>query len=337
MAAALLVFLYSVTVAWRVPSVLRRLTGSGVSARLGVAVWLTAMVSVLVSAGVSLALLIRAAVNGWSHLAEVVCRSVAGGACTSVVYRSALFELGLGIVAALATFATAVLIWRYGRRLQQAQRQTRAHAEVARVTGRRLPGVAGAGVLGTMVLDVPQLAAYCVPPGTIVVTSGALGILEPAQLTAVLAHERAHLAGRHHLLLALTKGLSATFPAVPLFAHGQGEIARLAEMAADDNAVRRAGRRPLIEALLAMGTGTAVPASALTQGPVAPGTAAARGTAVAPSGALNAAGYAVAARVERLLQPPPRARRTRYALALSCALIALPVLSAVIATLAISA
>src|SRR5580698_105980 len=205
MAPALVVLLYSVTVAWLVPSVLTRLTSSGTGARLGVAVWLTALASVLVSGGISLFFLIRAAVEGWAQLAEVVCRSMSGGACTPVVYRSALFELGLGIVAALAAYAAATLAWRYGRRLQSARQRPRSHAEAAYVAGRHLGP-------GTVVLDVPQRAAYFVPPGIIVVTSGALGILGPAQLDAVLAHERAHLAGRHHLLLALSKGLAATFP-----------------------------------------------------------------------------------------------------------------------------
>jgi Zn-dependent protease with chaperone function len=307
MAAALVVLLYSVTVAWLVPSALSRLTSSGTGARLGVAVWLTAMASVLFSGGVSVFFLIRAAVGGWTQLAEVVCRSVAGGACTPVVYRSALFELGLGIVAVLAAYAAGVLAWRYGRKLQAAQQQTRSHAEAAFLTGRHVGP-------STVVLDVPQRAAYCVPPGIIVVTSGALGILAPAQLDAVLAHERAHLAGRHHLLLALTRGLAATFPAVPVFTRGQAEIARLAEMAADDTAVARAGRRPLIEALVAMGTGTAVPARA-----------------------LGAASYAVAARVERLLEPADRGSLARYRTGLVAALVVLPALSALVFALATAA
>jgi Zn-dependent protease with chaperone function len=313
MTAALVVLLYSVTVAWLVPSALSRLTGSGTGARLGVAVWLTAMASVLFSAGLSLFFLIRAAVGGWTELAEVVCRSVAGGACTPVVYRSALFELGLGIVAVLAAYAAGVLAWRYGRKLQAAQQQTRSHSEAAFLTGRHVDP-------GTVVLDVPQRAAYCLPPGIIVVTSGALGILAPAQLDAVLAHERAHLAGRHHLLLALTRGLAATFPAVPLFTRGQAQIARLAEMAADDSAVARTGRRPLIEALVAMGTGTAVPAAPAV-----------------PAAALGAASYAVAARVERLLEPAGRGSLARYRTGLVAALVGLPAVTALVFALATTA
>jgi hypothetical protein len=167
MIAALLVFGYVIVVAWWLPALLAPLTASGTGARLGMAAWLTAMVSVLVSAGVAVAFLIRSAVTGWSRFATAVCRSVAGNACLPVVYRSALYELGLALAAVLAVLATLVLAWRYGRRLQLAQRRTRAHAEAARIAGRRPPVSVAAGS-GIVVLDAPRPAAYCVPgrPGT---------------------------------------------------------------------------------------------------------------------------------------------------------------------------
>jgi Zn-dependent protease with chaperone function len=175
--------------------------------------------------------------------------------------------------------------------VQQGRRQTRAHAEAARIAGRKLPGVTAA-----VVLDAPRPAAYCVPgrPGTIVLTSGALALLDPAQLAAVLAHERAHLASRHHLLIALTRGLAAVFPAVPLFAQGPENVTRLAEMGADDAATRHSGRRTLMTALLVMATGAAVPASA-----------------------LGVMACAVTARLQRLAEAPVRARHARYGLALT--------------------
>jgi Zn-dependent protease with chaperone function len=290
MRPALLVLCYALVVAWFAPAMLARLTARGISARLGLAAWTAAMLSVLASALVALQFLIRAAIAGWSGLAEVVCRSVSGGACTPAVYRSAIFEFVLGLVTIAAALVVTVLAWRYGRSVQRGQRRTRAHAEVARITGRSLPGVSA-----TVVLDATQRAAYCLPgrPATIVVTSGALAVLDPPQLGAVLAHERAHLAGRHHVLIAFTRALAASFPAVPLFMRAPAEVARLAEMCADDAAARRSGRPALIAALLAMGTGAAVPAAA-----------------------LGATACAVTARVLRLLEPPQGARHARYCLAL---------------------
>jgi Zn-dependent protease with chaperone function len=153
-----------------------------------------------------------------------------------------------------------------------------------------------------VVLDVPQPLAYCLVgrPATIVVTSGAVDLLDPPQLAAVLAHERAHLAGRHHLLIAVTRGLAAVFPAVPLFARGTENVSRLAEMCADDVAARRSSRGTLITALLAMATGAATPAHA-----------------------LGASVCAVTARLQRLTEDPGRGRHARYALALATAMLVL--------------
>jgi Zn-dependent protease with chaperone function len=288
---ALPLFGYAVAVAWWAPAMLGRLTAGGDSPRLGLAAWLTAMASALVSAAVALQFLARSAVDGWNRLADVVCRSVSGHPCTATGYQGAAVEFALAAIAIVAGLAAAVLAWRYGRSVQRAQQQTRAHADVARITGRRLPGDDHA-----VILDAAQPVAYCLPgrPATIVVSTGALALLDKRQLAAVLAHERAHLASRHHLLIALTRGLAAAFPAVPLFARGAEHVARLAEMCADDAAARRSGRGPLIAALLAMATGAAVPAQALA-----------------------ASACAVAARLQRLAEQPAPARRARYGMTLA--------------------
>jgi Zn-dependent protease with chaperone function len=288
---ALPLFGYAVAVAVWAPALLRRLTAGGVSARLGLTAWLTAMASALTAAAVALQFLARSAVDGWERLAEVVCRSVSGHACTQAGYQGAAVEFALAVAAIIAGLAAAALAWRYGRSVQRAQRETRAHADVARITGRRLPGDDRA-----VVLDAAQPVAYCLSgrPATIVVSSGALALLDEQQLGAVLAHERAHLASRHHLLIALTRGLAAAFPAVPLFARGAEHVARLAEMCADDAAARRSGRGTLIAALLAMATGAAVPAQALA-----------------------ASACAVAARLQRLAEQPAPGCRARYGLTLA--------------------
>jgi Zn-dependent protease with chaperone function len=290
MSAALLMCLYALVVGWCLPSPLARLTTPGMSARLSLTAWLTAEASVLVSLVVALHSLISAAVAGWSLLAEAVCRSVAGHACSPLVYRSAMFEIPLAAAAVAGALTAAALAWQFGRWLQRSRERTRAHAEAARITGRTLSAIRGA-----VILDVPELAAYCVPgrPPAIVLTSGAVAVLDRAQLAAVMAHEKAHLAGGHHLLVTTTRGLAAAFPAVPLFTRGAAEVARLTEMCADDTAARTSGRNVLVSALLAMGTGVATPHFALA----------------ATAGSLTV-------RVQRLLEPPPRAQHARNWLAL---------------------
>ncbi len=69
-----------------------------------------------------------------------------------------------------------------------------------------------------------------------------------AQLAAVLAHERAHQAGRHHLLLSLAAVPAAAFPRVPAFRMARDEVARLSELAADDAAAARSPRLTMAEA-----------------------------------------------------------------------------------------
>jgi Zn-dependent protease with chaperone function len=312
---------YAACAAWCVPVLLVPLTRRGVSVRAGLAAWLAAMGCVLLSAAVAIELSFRTVAADWPQLTRAVCRSVAGGACTPGVYRSALYEGGVAALAIAATLLSAAALWRYAHRVQRSRRQTRAHAEVARMVGRALPGPEAAGPATpgkltrrraeTVVLDDPRPAAYCVAgrPAAIVLTSGALEVLDPPQLSAVLAHERAHLAHGDHVLHTLTRGLAAAFPGVPLFAIGAAEVARLTEMAADDTAARSSGRRALVEALLAIATGTP------TSSPAVPGQG-----AVIPRGALAAAAHAVPARVERLLRPSSPARSALFAAALDGAL-----------------
>jgi Zn-dependent protease with chaperone function len=305
---AALVFVYAVVVAWGAPVLLAPLTARGLSAKLGIAAWMAAMMSAVAAATAAVCLLVSGAIAGWGGLAEVICRSVAGHACAATVYTSAAFESGLAAVAVVATLAALALGWRYGRSVQRSRQQSAAHAQAARIVGNRLPGHSPA-----VVLDSEQPAAYCVAgrPSAIVLTTGALELLDPAQLGAVLAHERAHLSGRHHLLIALGKGLAVVFPGVPIFARGTDHVARLAEMSADDEAARQAGARTLLGALLALGTGAAVPATA-----------------------LGAMAGAASARVQRLLDGPHRGERTGYAVVLAVLILMLtaaPVLLALIA------
>src|SRR2546430_14723723 len=68
--------------------------------------------------------------------------------------------------------------------------------------------------LGSILLDHDEAAAWCLPGagGQVVLTTAAVHALDEAQLAAVLAHERAHQRGRHHLLVALAGSLAAAFP-----------------------------------------------------------------------------------------------------------------------------
>ncbi|NEW50628.1 M56 family metallopeptidase [Nocardia cyriacigeorgica] len=269
--------LYGSVVAVLGPPVLRRLTRAGTAPRLGVLAWVVTVISALVAWTASAALFVIEFATVWRHCDEALraCYAVFGTPVhpyDHTVGKVVTFGLAVVIAAGIGTFT-----WRTVCALKAMRQRTRAHAKAVRMVGRRVPG------LGAVVLDAPQPQAYAVPgkPDTIVVTSGALEALSGDQLAAVLAHERAHLSGRHGALTAALSGIATTAPRLGVFRHGAAEVGKLLEMCADDTAARAHGREPLLGGLLAI-----VDAGART-----------------PAGALGAAGTAVLARAERLVAP----------------------------------
>src|SRR3984957_20648686 len=85
------------------------------------------------------------------------------------------------------------------------------------------------------------------------------------QLAAVLAHERAHLAGRRHWLVAMARIGRAVLPFLPLMRDAEKQVARLVELHADDAAPRPRDPRFLPTALVVLPT-AASPAPALAAG-----------------------------------------------------------------------
>jgi beta-lactamase regulating signal transducer with metallopeptidase domain len=170
-------------------------------------------------------------------------------------------------------------------------------------------------VPGALVIDYPAAAAYCLPGirSQIVVSAGTLDLLGPAELTAVLAHERAHVRARHDLVLIPFTALRRTFPRSRVIAQAYRTVALLVEMMADDHALRVRGLLPreLATALLRFGTA---------------------GTDGAPAGALAVAEGELTARVTRLLTPqPPLPRAAQVAVVIgSAALVAIPLLLLVV-------
>jgi len=98
--------------------------------------------------------------------------------------------------------------------------------------------------------------------GVIVATEGLRCHLDADAVAAVLVHERAHLAGRHHQLIAVADAVRAALPSVPLFRQAPDAIRELVELAADVCATRQCGRRAVRSALLGV-SGCGAPASAL--------------------------------------------------------------------------
>jgi Zn-dependent protease with chaperone function len=85
--------------------------------------------------------------------------------------------------------------------------------------------------------------------GRIVVTSALAEALSRAELRAVLEHERAHLTGRHDLLLRVARLNRACLPALFGARAFDQAVHLLVELAADDAAARVCGREALASAL----------------------------------------------------------------------------------------
>ncbi|GAA4306254.1 M56 family metallopeptidase [Streptomyces venetus] len=97
---------------------------------------------------------------------------------------------------------------------------------------------------------------FCIPGAQgrsrIVVTTAARDLLSPAEYAATLEHERAHLRLRHHRSMLVADILTAALTWTGLLRPYADQVRRLAEMAADDQAARRHGRRTVASALLGM-------------------------------------------------------------------------------------
>lgn len=161
-----------------------------------------------------------------------------------------------------------------------------------------------------MVLPDEVPTVFCVPGRgrgpRVVVSRGALGALTASQLRQVLAHERAHLSSRHHLVLGWADAFAAVLGGRLGSALARDRIAELVEMHADD-AAGGSNRRELAEAVVALAGGAR------------------------PAGAMGAGGSALS-RVVRLSSPVvPVSSQARAGIVLSLA--ALVLLPAAIATM----
>lgn len=289
MSLAVCLLAYSMVVAVLGPPLLGRGTRDGVAPRLGIGAWIAAMASVPAAWAGAVALFGAELVRAWGQVERLFTGCFAVLLVVARGGHGGFLQAGLAVLTVLTALALAVLVALVTAALRRARTHTRNHADAARLAAAGTPPGPG----GALVVDAEQLSVYCLAgrPHTIVITRAALAALDDAQLAAVLAHERAHLTGRHHQLLAQTRAMATILPGLRLFTEGATDVARLAEMCADDDAARRHGRDTLVDALVALTTPAPVPAGAGAPGPV-------------PAGALDAAGGGVAQRAERLLFPP---------------------------------
>ena len=283
------------------PAFLRRISWLERSPRIGIAAWQTLSVSIVLAvllAGLSLAVpAIPWTINlaAWIRtcaMAILAQYSTPGGAVVSATGAAAA-----GAVIVRVTYCLAV-----DRAV--AARSRRAQVNVLALIAR--PHLH----YDALVVDHGAAAAYCLPGRLrqVVLTSAALLALDHNQLLAVLAHERAHLRGRHDLILAAADALQHAFPRVTAFRTARRELGRLVEMLADDSAARHSDRTTVATALVRLAE-----------------------HGLTPAAALGAGGESAPSRVRRLISPlrPLGAGKTTVAVLAMGLLVALPLLLAI--------
>ena len=306
MTAALILFVYATVVSLSGPALLVRAKWVAQSPRLGVAAWFACTASVVLAFLVAVAVPAVVPAQTWQAVCELwrscldTLRGTHGWTETVVVLATA----GLFIAALIRLASTC---WRL---LPAMMRTRRRHLEIVHLVGHRT------AIADVTVIDHPHPAAYVIGARrpVVVITSGAVQRLSDAELAAVIAHERAHAVGRHHLLISVLSVLSEAFPASKLFQQAHVQVAQLVEVCADDVAVRRHARLDLARALVSVAEGSAT-------------------NSRVPSTVLAVSGGHTATRLQRLLHPPePPSRRVRWLLA--AVAVALPVVPLSILALA---
>lgn len=232
-----------------------------------------------------------------------------------VVIGLAIWEQGLGHPLLVALLGVVLLF-----SINVVARLAFSVVVVARRTGRRrrrhreaVDLLARVEDSGVRVLAEAMPLAYCLPGvrrSRVVVSEGTLATLAPAEVDAVLAHERAHLRARHDVVLDFFTALHHAFPVAVRSEIALQEGRLLVEMLADDAARRRAGRVPLARALVHLAG------------------------APAPEAAIAASGSGLAARLDRLAPAPQRSLPDRVlavgVYALAAGLVLTPVLLTVL-------
>lgn len=216
----------------------------------------------------------------WLWMAFSQPRQIAAGESLPLLLCSVLLIFSAGVIV-----AGAVAVWRHLHRSRTASERLRV---TVRAVGQEHPTIDGLWV----VPDDRRASVYCLAgrEPAIVITAAALESLNPAELVAVVAHERAHITGRHHAIFAIADALRDCFGILPVFRIGRAEIQRLLELAADDVAVRRTDRYTVARAMLAVAGG------------------------YVPHTAVGASGSQPVARIERLVTSPDQRRQPRATL-----------------------
>ncbi|KRE42633.1 M56 family metallopeptidase [Knoellia sp. Soil729] len=205
----------------------------------------------------------RAALVAWQAVSLAAVLAALSAAPAALSYLTEL-QTGRWVVLGLAAAVTLLVLGRLllsGHRIGTRLRAARTrHRELVDVLATPEPVTQGERRAdGIRVLDHATPTAYCLPGrrSRVVLTQGALAALPSDQLDAVLAHERAHLRGRHDLLIEYFTVLHHSVPGPVRSPEALREVRLLVEALADRAAVRASSPLATARALMALAQGQA--------------------------------------------------------------------------------
>lgn len=231
----------AVALAWPVPLLLARARWPQSAPGLALALWQ----SIALAGGISMiGSLLLAGVGPFGGTLTERLDTVAAHLFTGSLPRNVTLA-NIFSVSAAVLLATH-LILNLALTSTKSRNQRRAHMELLAMLSSPLPNTPR-----TRIIDHPAPAAYCLPgmPSVTVLSEGMIDLLSPEQLEAVLAHERAHLRQKHHLLLDAFRSWRRSLPWFPIATRAEAAVGLLTEMLADDAAREVAGDDVLAQAI----------------------------------------------------------------------------------------
>lgn len=187
------------------------------------------------------------------------------------------------------------LLGHLGSTIARSERHRRRHHELVRLLSSPDP------TRGSIrVVEDAAPVAYCLPNGLHPVTVISRGLLErltPDELSAVIAHERAHAEQRHDLVALAFRAWRSALPGFPTARLAERAVRELVELLADDHARREVGDRTLARTIV-LAAGAAGRAGHTEHGvPIARVRRLLEGTTALPASRLLAARVAAVALV----------------------------------------
>ncbi len=232
--------LLAMTLAWPVPRLMSGLTSFRQAPRAALVVWQSTAVAAVLAALFTAPAAVPFIVRQHSRITE---------------------HLGLvalaGAISGLVLARLVIAGHRVGRNLRLVRKRHRQLIDV----------LAWGDDRHLRVIEHPTPTAYCLPglSRRVVLTQGTIDRLPSDELEAVIAHERAHLAARHDLILEF---FMVVHEAVPPFVRSEAalrEVHLLIEVLADRAAVREVGTVPTARAIVDMAGGPS-PAGSMAMG-----------------------------------------------------------------------